>query len=84
MVQRYHFSADPTNNFTKLCAITDVLLIQVNSHSLPAPTLTCLFCEALGLLANQFGIVEVVDLHGLAHLTHRLGTDLARLLRTFL
>ena len=40
--------------------------------------------EALSLLADELGIVEVVDAHGLTNLIHRLGTHLARLFRTFL
>ena len=50
----------------------------------PIGGVSCLFSEALGLLANQFRIVEVVDTHCLANLIHRLGTHLARLFRTLL
>lgn len=48
-------------------------------------TKSCLLMsEALCLLADELGIVEIVDAHRLSDFVHRLSTHLARLLRTFL
>jgi hypothetical protein len=41
-------------------------------------------CEALRLLADEFGIVEIVDTHGFTDLIHGLSPDFTSLLRTFL
>ena len=43
-----------------------------------------LVSEALSLLANELGIVEIVDTHGLTNLVHGLSTHLAGLLSTLL
>ena len=51
----------------------------------PSGGVNCLFVsETLSLLADEFGIVEVVDAHSLTNLIHRLGTNLAGLFRTLL
>ena len=51
----------------------------------PSGGVNCLFVsETLSLLADEFGIVEVVDAHRLTNLIHRLGTNLAGLFRTLL
>ena len=43
-----------------------------------------LFCfEACGLLGNEFGVVEIVDLHGVAHFVHGASSHFTRLFGAF-
>ena len=74
----YFYIGEPITRAKTIC------LRATGLQSIAIRSVVSFFSEALGLLADELGIVEVVDAHGLADLIHRLGSNLTGLFRTFL